>query len=90
MVTETCWVLKGLFVHDNRNLMTITFGETIGELILDPLLVGLDKPNLKKGTTSESNISLNLSKCKEDHPGYRHNFYSWEKRKPKKFKLVGY
>lgn len=56
--------------------MTITFGETIGELILDPLLVGLDKPNLKKGTTSESNISLNLSKCKEDHPGYRHNFYS--------------
>ena len=34
--------------------MTITFGETIGELILDPLLVGLDKPNLKKVTTSEN------------------------------------
>ena len=34
--------------------MTITFGETIGELILDPLLVGLDKPNLKKVTTTEN------------------------------------
>lgn len=77
--------MKGLFFRDNRNLMTITFGETIGELILDPLLVGLDKPNLKKVTTTENYVyKPDIKLCTEDHPGYRHNFYSREKRKSHK------
>lgn len=74
--------MKGLFFCDKRYLITITFGETIGELILDPSLVGLDKPNLKKGTTSENYLyKPEVKLCTEDHPGYRHNFYGWEKRK---------
>ena len=77
--------MKGLFFRDNRYLMTITFGETIGELILDPLLVGLDKPNLKKVTTRENYLyKPEVKLCREDHPGYRHNFYGWEKRKSNK------
>lgn len=65
--------------------MTITFGETIGELILDPLLVGLDKPNLKKVTATENYLfKPDIKLCTEDHPGYRHNFYSREKRKSNK------
>ena len=55
--------------------MTITFGETIGELILDPLLVGLDNPNLKKATTESYLYKLEVKLRTEDHPGYRHNFY---------------
>ena len=77
--------MKCLFFRDNRNLMTITFGETIGELILDPLLVGLDKPNLKKVTTTENYLfKPEVKLCTEDHPVYRHNFYGWEKRKSNK------
>ena len=56
--------------------MTITFGETIGELILDPLLVGLDRPNLKKVKTTENYLfQPEVKLCTEDHPVYRHNFY---------------
>lgn len=69
--------------------MTITFGETIGELILDPLLVGLDKPNLKKVTTTENYVyKPEIKLCTEDHPGYRHNFYSREKRKSNKIETA--
>ena len=70
--------MKGLFFRDSRYLLTITFGETIGELILDPLLVGLDKPNLKKVKTTENYRYLykpEVKLCTEDPPGYRHNFY---------------
>ena len=65
--------VTGLFFRENRNLMTITFGETIGELILDPLLVGLDKPNLKKVTTTENYLYKTWGKImyRRSSSGYR-------------------
>ena len=69
--------------------MTITFGETIGELILDPLLVGLDKPNLKKVTTTENYLfKPEVKLCTEDHPVYGHNFQAEKKESLIKFKLL--